>query len=100
MKDWERSEKDCERNFGKKQPGSGAGMLKMDIKGMDNFAGEYYENKFTEKDSFSIRAETIKKAIRQARQMGGKPVIRIDFGSHNLKMILVEEVEWIKLHDS
>ena len=97
MKDWQRSEREAAEAYGNLTPGSGAGMRKMDIEGKDEFSNFKVENKFTAKDSYSLTAEVIKKAIRQAKPE--KALLRIDFGSHNLQVIVLEEKEWIRLNE-
>lgn len=94
MKDWERSEHEAEY-YGTRTPGSGSGINKMDIKGEGDFLGIFVENKHTEKNSFSVTADMIKKGIKQANQMGGRPVWRIDLGSHNIQLIIQLEKDFI-----
>ena len=71
----------------------------MDIIGEGDYSNWIFENKSTVKSSFSIKVEMIRKGFSQAKTSGRKPVFRIDFVKDNLKMIMIEEKEWIRLHE-
>lgn len=95
--DWKRSEDKTAKIFGKKTAGSGAGLEKLDIKGAGVFSGIRIENKYTEKDSYSLNIKTLKKGMSQALSMMSSFLMVIDFGSHNKRFVVIEEDEFLKL---
>ncbi len=67
-------------------------------------SGLYIEIKATEKDSYSIKLEELRKAAREARQAGCKPVFAVTFVSgngdprHDGGWVLVPEtfIDWME----
>jgi Holliday junction resolvase len=91
MKEWEQSELDAVKVYnGKRVPGSGCfSDSKLDVIFDLKGSRVRLENKFTIKDSFSLKKELIKKAARQAMQTGDKFLIRLDLSSD--KVIVMTE---------
>ena len=97
MKDWEKSELDAVKIYGRKVPASGSGPgEKLDIIGEGKFSGRRGENKYTDKKSYVLTLENLEKMIRQGNLMLCTPFFRIDFGRRK-KFILIEEDEFIYL---
>lgn len=78
---WEKSELTAGSIYGKVVPASGAckELGKSDIIGLGKYADWRGENKWTEKQSYSLKLQTIKKIMREAVQVGQQGFLRVDF---------------------
>lgn len=82
-KPWQDSERDAAEIFNAKRvPFSGALVdNKLDLMIDEGILQNYLiENKFTSKESFSLKKDVLKKAFQQAAMMGKKFFLRLDFG--------------------
>lgn len=99
-KDWELSEDEaCKIYGGKLTPGSGnTADSKLDIL-IDNedspLFGFRIENKYTDKDSFSINKKTMNKAFHQSALTGSNHFIRVDI--HGDKYVWLRENMFLNL---
>lgn len=98
MDDWERSEKRSVDLYGRKTPGSGSLDEKLDLQGLNAYSGLMGENKFTSKESRSIKKEELRKAERQAYQMGCYFFFIVDF-QLKYRYIMCSENYWIQIHE-
>lgn len=96
--DWERSEDRSAALYGRKTPGSGSLDIKLDIEGLGPYHGTRGENKFTSKESRSIKLAELRKAENQALQMGDYFFFILDFQLKH-RYIMCSENYWIQIHE-
>lgn len=99
MKNWEASEAKSVKIYGKKVAGSGSGPFeKLDILGEGEYEGWRGENKCTDKASFSLKYESLKKGVRQAKLMHSRPFYIVDFYEKSEeRFILLREQDFIQI---
>ncbi len=98
-KDWQISEDYAVKIYGGKLvPGSGNGDdNKLDIVIEEGpAAGHRIENKFTIRESYSLKKETLNKAFRQAAMTGDKYILRVDFDS-NIRGVFMDENTFLNI---
>ena len=100
MEDWEASERESEKKYGRRIPGSGSGLNKLDIEGRGIYDGLLLENKFTTKKSRSISLSELLKAKRQAIQMGAADWFMVVDFSRKSRFVLVEERLWQNMNET
>lgn len=94
---WLESEEDC-AYYGKRVSMSGAGESKGDYVGEGYYEDLVIENKFTEKESYSLKVTTLEKAARDGRQYGKKFALRLDFNGR--VYMLQEEDQFRRVYES
>lgn len=95
---YQKSENDCARLYGKRVRLSGAGVDKLDVDGQGSYDRFKFDNKYTEKASYSINIKEWEKLIRQAKLSGKEFIGRIDF-ANGLKLICMEERTFLNNFD-
>lgn len=98
-KKWQLSEEKTIKIYGRKTPGSGSMHSKLDVIGEGMFEGLRGENKFTEKQSKSLKLEDLEKARKQALQHGDEYFFIIDFNLEK-RFVCVPENYFINLHET
>ena len=93
-KEWYKSELEAAEIYGKRVSMSGAGVDKLDVTGENEFDRFKFDNKYTDKKSFSINRDDFERMIRQAKLSGHEFIARIDLGG-KLKLICMEERAFI-----
>jgi hypothetical protein len=86
---WLKSENAAANSFGKRIAFSGAHkMMKGDVMGEGAFKDYLVEHKFTEKKSYSLKLELLKKIALEALGEGRKALFSIDFGGNDQYIVL------------
>ncbi len=67
-------------------PNSGAGSIKGDL----SYEDTLYEHKYTDKDQYILKKETLLKTIHEAHETGKKPAWIITFTTMKRDFLIVE----------
>jgi hypothetical protein len=97
--DWEKSEKVTAGIYGRKTSASGSRAEdKLDIIGEGRFFGWRIENKYTDKESYSLKTKVLKKMRSQAKSMMCSAFLLLDFGGRE-RYVILEEEDFLSLFD-